>query len=71
MKTTDTIFPELSQWVNTGWALLTGRSPESPPKELPPKAAQAAANQAWEDEGGSVIKPPKKPVTKEVPKIPR
>ncbi len=53
--------PELyAQWVNTGWTILTGRPPEPPAAQLPPKdAQQAAANQEWEDEGGSVKPRPK------------
>jgi hypothetical protein len=70
MKNLHTTLPGLyAKWVNTGWTILTGRPPETPAGELPPKAAQVAADQEWEDEGGS-IKPPKKPGTEPAPKIP-
>jgi hypothetical protein len=63
-----------AKWVNTGWMVLTGRPTELPAKEAAPKAAQAAADQEWEDEGGSV-KPAQKPGTEKkgtepAPKIP-
>jgi hypothetical protein len=68
MKNLQTTIPALyTKWVNTSWLMLTGR-PE-PAKVLTPKAAQVAADQEWEDEGGSV-KPAKKPGTEPGPKIP-
>ena len=43
-----------AQCVNTYWSMITGRVPAPVPiKELTPKAAQAAANQEWEAEGGT------------------
>jgi hypothetical protein len=56
------------KWANAGWSALTGRPP-GPSSELPPKAAQAAANQEWEAEGGSV-KPAETPGAQPEPKIP-
>ncbi len=70
MKTPFTQFVALyTEWLNTGWTMLTGRPPVAPTRELTPKAAQVAADQEWEDEGGSV-KPAKKPGTEPQPKMP-
>jgi hypothetical protein len=55
--------------MNTYWSTLTGRPPAAPTQELTPKAAQVAADQEWEDEGGS-CKPAKKPGAQPAPKIP-
>jgi hypothetical protein len=51
--------------------MIPGSKPSGPSEELSPQQEQAAANQEWEDEGGS-IKPPAetKPVLASVPKIP-
>ena len=71
MKDIHTNLPELyARLAATSWAILTGRQPEEPAKELTPKAAQAAANQEWEQEGGSVKLPQEKTGLKAVPKIP-
>ena len=65
-----TKLPELyARLASTSWAILTGRQPEEPAKELAPKAAQAAANQEWEQEGGTV-RLPERTDLKAVPKIP-
>jgi hypothetical protein len=53
----------------TSWAILTGRQPEAPAKELTVHEVQAAANQEWEHEGGSV-RLPERTGMKAVPKIP-
>jgi len=70
MKSLRTTIPALyTKWQNTYWSMLTGRPPAALAKELTPKAAQVAADQEWEDEGGS-IKPAKKPATEPEPKTP-
>ena len=46
--------PTIAEWVSATWLLLTGRL--NPVKI--PKAAQAAADNRWEGEGGA-IKPSK------------
>lgn len=59
MKTDRTLFPArlYARWVNATWPILTGRpNPASPI----PRAAQTAADNNWEGEGGS-LKPPKNP----------
>jgi hypothetical protein len=69
MKTPRPTFAAIySEVVATGWSMLTGRPP--PPKELTPKEAQVAANQEWEDEGGSIKPPEKKPGQGPEPKMP-
>jgi hypothetical protein len=70
MKNTLTSIPELyANWMNLGWSMLAGMLPGTQAKELPPKPAQVAAEQEWEDEGGSV-KQPKKPQAQPAPKRP-
>jgi hypothetical protein len=54
---------------STSWAILTGRKPEEPAKELTVHEVQVAANQEWEHEGGSV-RLPEKPGMNPVPKLP-
>jgi hypothetical protein len=49
--------------------MLAGLLPGQPAKEPTPKPSQVAAEQEWEDEGGS-IKPPKKPPAEQGPKLP-
>jgi hypothetical protein len=62
MKNPPMTFPELyARWASV---MLAGWLPQAPAKDLTPKAAQAAANEKWEDEGGSVTR------LKVVPKIP-
>ena len=69
MKDPLTILPALyARLAKSSWARLTGEPP-APARELTPKAAQAAANQEWEHEGGNVT-PLKKPGMKAVPEIP-
>lgn len=66
MKSTDKTFPELhAEWQRACWALFTASRPTEPPK--PP---QEAPVQEWEDEGGSIKPPEKKPGAAPSPKIP-
>ena len=60
-----------TEWLNSFRALIPGSSAATPPETLTPKQEQVAANQEWEDEGGSV-KPPKVLDTEPViaPKLP-
>jgi hypothetical protein len=70
MKSSHTAMPELyASWMNVGWSMLASMLPGAQAKELPAKPAQAAAEQEWEDEGGSV-KQPKKPQAQPAPKLP-
>jgi len=46
-------------WLDAFRAMIPGSSATGAPEEPTPKEAQAAANQEWEDEGGS-IKPERK-----------
>ncbi len=65
-----TKLPELyARLASTSWAILTGGKPEAPAKELTAHEVQAAANQEWEHEGGSVALPERTDI-KAVPKIP-
>jgi hypothetical protein len=48
--------PTIAEWVSATWPLLIGR----PNPVKIPKAAQTAADNRWEGEGGA-IKPPKTP----------
>ena len=67
MKIIRETFPTLyARWVSTTWPILTGRPNPSSPI---PQAAQVAADQEWEDEGGS-IKPEKTQAPQPAPKIP-
>jgi len=60
-----------AQWLESFRAMIPGGRPSGPSEELTPKQEQAAANQEWEDEGGSIKPPaPTKPVLSSVPKIP-
>lgn len=60
--------PEMfARFGKVAWPILTGR-PETLPEAQERKADQLAANQEWEDEGGT-IKPPVAPPTP-APKIP-
>lgn len=60
-----------ARWLESLRAMIPGGKPSGPPAEMTPRQEQAAANQEWEDEGGS-IKPPAeaKPVLASAPKIP-
>ena len=60
-----------AQWLESFRAMIPGGKTPGPSEELTPKQEQAAANQEWEDEGGS-IKPPAetKPDRAPGPKIP-
>jgi len=70
MKPTPPTIPNLyTKWLQPGWAMLAGLLPGQPAKEATPKPSQVAAEQEWEDEGGS-IKPPKKPPAEQGPKLP-
>lgn len=58
MKTSDTPFTAIySLWLDCFRALIPGGMAAAPSRELTPRQEQVAANQQWEDEGGS-IKPP-------------
>jgi hypothetical protein len=66
MKSLPTTFAALyRECMSTYWSRLTGR----PTVEPTAKAAQVAAVQEWEDEGGS-IKPAKKAAPEPAAKIP-
>ena len=72
MNPTNTPFTAIyAQWLESFRAMIPGNRPSGPSEELTPKQEQAAANQEWEDEGGS-IKPPAeaKPALAPAPKIP-
>ena len=60
-----------AQWLESFRAMIPGSGKSGPSDELTPKQEQVAANQEWEDEGGS-IKPPAdtKPALAPAPKIP-
>jgi len=58
-----------TKWLHAGRSMLESMLPGAPARELPPKPAQVAAEQEWEDEGGS-IKSPKKPQAEPAPKLP-
>ncbi len=64
--------PIYAQWLDSFRSLFPGgaaNSSSSPAEALTPKQEQVAANQEWEDEGGSV-KPVPTPEAKDAPKIP-
>jgi len=70
MKSPLSTFTELYlQWLDSFRVMLPGREPAAPADQSTPKAAQTAAVQEWEDEGGS-IKQAKKPGLEPAPKIP-
>ena len=75
MKKPDTPFTAIyAQWLMSFRSIFPGDGLSSevtmpPTRPKPTKAAQAAAVQEWEDEGGS-IKPVPVPEVKEAPKIP-
>ena len=58
-----------AEWLESFRAMFPGGSHAAPATEPTPKEAQVAANQEWEDEGGS-IKPEKKPDEAPAPKMP-
>jgi hypothetical protein len=70
MKTPRTTFTALyTGWLDNCRSIFIGRPPAAPAQELTPKAAEVAADQEWEDEGGS-IKQAKKPDVEPKPKLP-
>jgi hypothetical protein len=70
MSTPETPFTAIyAQWLETFRALIPGGAPAGPSEALTPRQEQAAANQEWEDEGGS-IKPVPTSEVKDAPKIP-
>jgi hypothetical protein len=70
MKSSPMTIPELyANWIASSWSLLLGRVTAVPSAEPAPHAAQAAAEQEWEDEGGSV-KLPEQPQAEQAPKLP-
>lgn len=44
-----------TQWLESFRALLPGGAPSGPSESAIHKQEQVAANQEWEDEGGSVV----------------
>jgi hypothetical protein len=60
-----------AQWLESFRAMIPGGGRAGPSEDLTRKQEQVAANQEWEDEGGS-IKPPTatKPALAPAPKIP-
>jgi hypothetical protein len=70
MKSSLTSIPELyASWMNVGWSMLAGMLPGAQAEKPTASPAQVAAEQEWEDEGGSV-KQPKKPQAEPAPKLP-
>ncbi len=72
MKTPDHPFTAIyTEWLDAFRGMLPGWHPTATPKEPTAKEAQVAANQEWEDEGGTV-RPAEKPalVPAPAPKIP-
>jgi hypothetical protein len=59
-----------TQWLDSFRVLLPGREPAAPAGELTPKAAQSAADQEWEEEGGCITPAQKAPGRAPAPKIP-
>ena len=72
MKPTATPFTAIyTEWMKSFLALIPGGLPAAgPAEELPAKAAQVAAVQEWEDEGGSIKPAAPKPGIEPAPKIP-
>ncbi len=58
-----------TQWLDSFRALFPGGAPAGPSEAVARKREQVAANQEWEDEGGS-CKPAPTPEVKDAPKIP-
>jgi hypothetical protein len=63
----ETVTERYTAWLNTSWSMVTGTP--LPAKDPSHKAAQVAAVQEWEDEGGA-IKPAKTPEAEPTPKLP-
>jgi len=57
------------QWLDSLRSLIPGY-PAKPAAVPTPKQEQAAANQEWEDEGGSIKPPETTPGVKPAPKLP-
>ena len=71
MKPTASPFTAIyTEWLSSFRALLPGGWSAAPSTELPAKAAQVAADQEWEDEGGAIKPAPKNPGQKPETKIP-
>jgi len=71
MNTFQTKYPKLhAEWVSAVRSDATVTLPPVPVKDQPAKAAQVAANQEWEDEGGSIEASIRPTGTKPGPKIP-
>ncbi len=71
MKSPLSTFTEIYiKWLDSFRVMLPGRDPAAPADELTPKAAQTAAVQEWEDEGGCIKPPQKAPGRAPAPKIP-
>ena len=70
MKPPAIVFAEIYlQWLDSFRAMLPGFAPPGASEEVVRRKQQIAANQEWEDEGGS-IKPAPTPEVKHAPKIP-
>jgi hypothetical protein len=55
MKSTTTPFTAVyTQWLDSFRAMLPGGAPAGPSEAVTRKQEQVAANQEWEDEGGSI-----------------
>jgi len=59
-----------TQWLDSFRAMIPGGMPAGPSEETARKQEQVAANQEWEDEGGSVKPAKKKPDADPDVKIP-
>ena len=56
-----------TQWLDSFWAMIPGAKPAGASEELARKQEQVAANQEWEDEGGTVK--PAKPLADAMPDV--
>lgn len=59
-----------SQWLDSFWAMIPGAKPAGASEEMARRHEQVAANQEWEDEGGSCKPAEKKPDADPDVKIP-
>lgn len=71
MNTSKTAFTAFYvQWFDSVRALIPGGASARPAVEATRSQEQVAANQEWEDEGGSVRPPKDKPGATPAPKLP-
>lgn len=62
MKSSPITIPELyANWLASSWSILLGSVSAAPGVEPAANAAQVAAEQEWEDDGGSVKLPTQPP----------